>query len=132
MNKKIFSFAMMALLAFCSATPLAAQESADFAAETAEEASAYQGLDFEVPALEPKHKAVCDDYMSNMFTDPEKANRSLQRLLRSIQRKPEALVAVGHYFVTNSTFKFSKNKVLQNLIYQKLIAMQYLIFNTFY
>ena len=103
MNKKIYSFAMMALLAFCGVTPLAAQESADFAAETAEETSAYQGLDFEVPALEPKHKAVCDEYMNNMFIEPEKANRSLQRLLRSIQRKPEALVAVGHYFVTSST-----------------------------
>ena len=41
MNKKIYSFAMMALLAFCGVTPLAAQESADFAAETAEETSAY-------------------------------------------------------------------------------------------
>jgi hypothetical protein len=104
MNKKIYSFAMMALLAFGSATPLVAQEAEDVAVEeTAAEPEKFKGLQFDVPALDPKHKAVCDDYMNNMFVDPEKANKSLQRLLRSIQRKPEALVAVGHYFVTNST-----------------------------
>ena len=104
MNKKFYSFAMMALLAFGSATPLAAQETEEFATEeTAAQPEKFQGLQFDVPALDPKHQAVCDEYMNSMFTDPERANKSLQRLLRSIQRKPEALVAVGHYFVTNST-----------------------------
>ena len=103
MNKKFYSFAMMALLAFGSATPLVAQETEEFATEETAQPEKFQGLQFDVPALDPKHKAVCDEYMNNMFMDPEKANKSLQRLLRSIQRKPEALVSVGHYFVTNST-----------------------------
>lgn len=108
MNKKIYSLAMMALLAFGSATPLVAQETTDAAAEEAvAQSEKYQGLQFNVPALDPKHQAVCDEYMNLMFTEPEKANRALQRLLRSIQRKPEALVAVGHYFVTNSTSDIS-------------------------
>ena len=108
MNKKFYSFAMMALLAFGCATPLAAQETEEFATEeTAAQPEKFQGLQFDVPALDPKHQAVCDEYMNTMFTEPEKANKSLQRLLRSIQRKPEHLVAVGHYFVTNSTSDIS-------------------------
>lgn len=110
MNKKIYSFAMMALLAFGGATPLVAQETEEVVStseEATEQPEKFQGLEFDVPPLEPKHKLVCDDYMNNMFLDPEKANKSLQRLLRSIQRKPQALVAVGHYFVTNSTSEIS-------------------------
>ena len=108
MNKKIYSFAMMALLALGSATPLVAQETEEVVTEeAAAQPEKFQGLQFDVPALDPKHQAVCDEYMNSMFTDPERANKSLQRLLRSIQRKPEALVAVGHYFVTNSTSDIS-------------------------
>lgn len=108
MNKKIYSFAMFALLAFGCATPLVAQETTDVTTEeTTTQSEKFQGLQFEVPALDPKHQTVCDEYMNTMFTEPEKANRALQRLLRSIQRKPEALVAVGHYFVTNSTSDIS-------------------------
>ena len=56
MNKKIYSLAMMALLAFGSATPLAAQETTDVAAEQAEaQPEKFQGLQFDVPALDPKH-----------------------------------------------------------------------------
>lgn len=128
MNKKIYSLAMMALLAFGSATPLAAQETTDVAAEQAEaQPEKFQGLQFDVPALDPKHQAVCDEYMNSMFTEPEKANKSLQRLLRSIQRKPEALVAVGHYFVTNSTSDISyygPAKMCSDKVYETPAATQ--------
>ena len=128
MNKKFYSFAMMALLAFGCATPLAAQETEEFATEeTAAQPEKFQGLQFDVPALDPKHQAVCDEYMNTMFTEPEKANKSLQRLLRSIQRKPEHLVAVGHYFVTNSTSDISyygPAKMCSDKVYETPAATQ--------
>ena len=128
MNKKFYSFAMMALLAFGCATPLAAQETEEFATEeTAAQPEKFQGLQFDVPALDPKHQAVCDEYMNTMFTEPEKANKSFQRLLRSIQRKPEHLVAVGHYFVTNSTSDISyygPAKMCSDKVYETPAATQ--------
>ena len=128
MNKKFYSFAMMALLAFGGATPLVAQETEELVTEeTAAQPEKFQGLQFDVPPLDPKHQAVCDEYMNTMFTEPEKANKSLQRLLRSIQRKPEHLVAVGHYFVTNSTSDISyygPAKMCSDKVYETPAATQ--------
>ena len=85
MNKKIYSFAMMALLALGSATPLVAQETEEVVAEeAAAQPEKFQGLQFDVPALDPKHQAVCDEYMNSMFTDPE----------RTFLRKLELIVMV--------------------------------------
>ena len=128
MNKKIYSLAMMALLAFGCATPLVAQEATETVAEeTAAQPEKFQGLQFNVPALDPKYQAICDEYMNMMFTEPEKANRSLQQLIRRIQRKPEDLVAVGHYFVTNSTSDISyygPAKICSDKVYETPAATE--------
>lgn len=95
----VFTVALMLLAGATSASAQEAEANEDLESAIAEN---FKGLNYDVPALDPEIQATCDELMNLMLTDPAKANKDFSKLMRKNRTKPEALVAMGHYFVMSS------------------------------
>lgn len=115
MKKQIYSFVALLMLTFACALTAQAQESGESLYEL-ENAAAdkFIGLEYDVPALNPKLKDMADAYMLSVKnSDNAKASRQLVVLMDTIQRKTfrervNGWVSVGHYFVANRSEKAAK------------------------
>ncbi len=115
MKKQIYSFVALLMLTFACALTAQAQESGEslFELENAA-ADKFIGLEYDVPALNPKLKDMADAYMLSVKnSDNAKASRQLVVLMDTIQRKTfrervNGWVSVGHYFVANRSEKAAK------------------------
>lgn len=63
---------------------------------------------FEAPEMQPGNKAVAESVIGQQMTDPEAANEAFSKLLRSIRKDKEQLVAVGKFFLENKIYPCAK------------------------
>lgn len=63
---------------------------------------------FDAPAMKPEHQAVAEAVIAQQMSDPDAANASFSKLLRSIRKDKEQLVAVGKFFLDKKIYPCAK------------------------